>query len=79
MQMRKDSTKKLPESVSESLLGAKLYGQQLCNAFKSIDKMKCNPLAIAAVASLLRFLSFSATATATVTAFKYLQTALSFV
>lgn len=31
-----------------SRLGAsKLYGQQLGNAFKSIDKMKCNPLAVA--------------------------------
>lgn len=70
MQMRKGFNRE--SYLNLCLLAAKLYGQQLGNAFKSIDKMKCNPLV---VASLLPF--FAATATAT--AFMYLQTALSFV
>lgn len=52
MQMRKGFNRK--SYLNLCLLAAKLYGQQLGNAFKSIDKMKCNPLV---VASLLPFLA----------------------
>lgn len=55
---------------------SKLYGQQLGNAFKSIDKMKCNPLVVAPHLSSIPPLVFLS---ATATAFMYLQTALSFV
>lgn len=54
MQMRKGFNRK--SYLNLCLLAAKLYGQQLGNAFKSIDKMKCNPLAVAVVFPLLPFL-----------------------